>query len=111
MQLEYLSFIWCTENGALDQKPAANTKAVWKYCCGLLGLDPKPIEACYDSGEGRKVNWLCTSNCSLLLVITQVLELRTTTTSDLECLCSWSLDTLMRPMVWFQQKNMCHGLW
>uniref|UniRef100_A0A2C9V9T0 Gamma-interferon-inducible lysosomal thiol reductase n=1 Tax=Manihot esculenta TaxID=3983 RepID=A0A2C9V9T0_MANES len=54
-QLEYLSFIWCTENGALDQKPAANTEAVWKYCCGLLGLDPKPIEACYDSGEGRKL--------------------------------------------------------
>jgi hypothetical protein len=55
MQKQHFKFIECVELQASEQKQLG--EKTWNSCCQKLGLNPKPVSECYNSGHGREVKF------------------------------------------------------
>ncbi|KAM1051389.1 hypothetical protein TB1_032312 [Malus domestica] len=49
---QHFKFIHCIENQTIQGK---QSKDEWKSCSQQLGMDPKPVQDCYDSGLEKKL--------------------------------------------------------
>ncbi|XP_059428021.1 gamma-interferon-responsive lysosomal thiol protein-like [Corylus avellana] len=50
---QHFKFIECVERQASEQKQLG--EKTWNSCCQKLGLNPKPVSECYNSGHGREL--------------------------------------------------------